>query len=88
MSNDATVNYSLLRRNPTKWAVEFEGREAVVQKTGLTKRGQRWRLLDGGNSLFFRSRREAFYFFRTGKKFVTTPVFAVLNGKRSLRRVR
>ena len=81
----------MLRRKPSKWEVEFEGRKAVIEKTSSTDRGIRWRLTpDGGHIAggFFKSRREALYYFTTGERFKTTPRFAVVVGRRGTKRVR
>jgi len=77
--------YKMLRRKPSKWAVGHDGREGTVEKTGDTARGRRWR--DDGGRLF-PSRRAAFYFFETGHRFTTTPVYAVINGRRGTKRSR
>lgn len=82
------ISYTLLRRKPSKWEVEFEGRTATVERTGIADRGTRWKLTDGQRGGFFKSRRAAFHFFKTGERFVTKPIYSVVGGKRSQRRVR
>jgi len=70
--------YEMLRRKPSKWAVEFEGRTGTVEKMDKLPRGKRWRLVTGDerNVLkYFRSRREAFHYFKTGERFTTNPVY-------------
>lgn len=92
-STKPQIKYTLLRRKPSKWAVEFEGRTGTVEKTGDTGRSGRWKLTedtseDSRSIRHFRSRREAFHFFRTGERFETNPVFAVLGGRRGTKRIR
>ena len=76
----------MLRRKPSKWAVEFDGREGTVEKTGIADRGTRWRLTCEGGGGFFPSRRAALFFFETGERFKTNPVFLVVGGRRSAKR--
>ena len=94
MCNKFTMK--MLRRKPSKWGL-FDGHlaHAYVEKTGETARSRRWRLqpLDvtlehSGGPRYFRSRRAAVHYFVTGEKFETSPVFAVVGGRRSQKRVR
>ena len=79
----------IVRRKPSKWAVEFDGRTGFVEKTGRTERIRRWKLtLPDGPGGYFASRRGAIHYFVTGEKFETNPVFAVLGGRRGTRRIR
>lgn len=82
------ITYTLLRRKPAKWAVEFDGREGTVEKTGIADRGVRWKLTTESGGGFFKSRRAAFHFFKTGERFETNPVYAVVGGRRSQKRVK
>ena len=83
------ISYTMLRRKPTKWAVEFEGHTGTVEKNS-SKRGDRWKLTeheseDSNVVRYFKSRRAAFFFFEYGKQFETKPVYIKLGrggGKR------
>lgn len=80
--------YTLENKKPTVWRVEFDGRTGHVLKSeddGV--RSKRWQLKEGEETKFFKSRRAAFYFFRTGEKFETKPVFA-RGAKGSQKRIR
>lgn len=82
------VKYTMESRKPTVWKVEHEGRTGYVLKSeddGV--RCKRWQLTEGEETKFFKSRRAAFCFFETGKKFETKPVY--LRGARgSTKRIR
>lgn len=56
-----------------------------VTKTGIADRACRW-LLEGVG--FFPSKRAAIYYEKYGKTFKTKPVYEVINGRRSQKRVR
>lgn len=93
MSTNTQIKYSLMRRKPSKWAIEFEGRTGFVEKTGDTGRSGRWKLIectseDSRSIRYFKSRRAAFHFFRTGERHETKPVYAVLGGRKGTRRIR
>ena len=81
-----SCNRKRLRRKPSKWAVTCGEREGTVEKTGIADRGTRWRLTCEGGGGFFPSRRAAVYFFETGERFKTNPVFLVVGGRRSAKR--
>jgi hypothetical protein len=82
------IKYEMTERKPLPtYKVEHDDRFAEVKKT----EDNRWELRGLGTdceSLFFKSRRAAFYFFETGEKFKTNPVFAVLGGRKGQRRIR
>ena len=81
-------SYTHESRNPTVWRVEFEGRVGHVLKSeddGV--RCKRWQLTEGEDTKFFKSRRAAFYFFKTGEKFEPKPVYAI-RGKGGAKRIR
>ena len=60
-----------------------------ITKTGRTERCRRWHLtIDGKPGGWFPSKRAAKCFAETGKKFKTKPVFAVIGGRRSQKRIR
>lgn len=82
------INYEMVGRKPATYRVEHDGKFATVKKTGDTTRCKRWELFLANESLFFRSRREAFHFFETGEKFVTKPVYQVLGGRKGNKRIR
>jgi len=81
-------SYEMVGRKPAVYKVEKGGEFATVKKTGDTTRSKRWELFLANESLFFRSRREAFHFFKTGEKFVTKPVYQVLGGRKGNKRIR
>ena len=85
-SNNPTIK--MLRRKPSKWAVEFGEKSGTVERTGIADRGTRWKLVSNFGGGFFPSRRAAFHFFVTGERFKTNPVFEVINGRRSTKRSR
>jgi hypothetical protein len=86
------ITYKLLRRKPPKWHVTDGERTAYVIKNPDNQgRAKRWLVVPDnyeGKQKFCPSRRAAFHFFRTGEKFTTTPVYAVVGGRRSQKRVR
>ena len=77
------VRYEMVERKPLPiYGVELDGRAACISKTGDTDRGLRWSLEEVGQpKRHFRSRREALYFFETGKKYKTNPVYSMKGGK-------
>jgi len=81
------LKYTMEMRKPTiVWRVEFKGRIGHVLKNEDTSRAKRWQLTEGDQDIaFFKSRRAAFYFFETGKKFKTKPVYAGMRGGGSKR---
>lgn len=72
---------------PIAWRVEFDGRTGKVSKTGDATRSKRWHLegTSYNEDAHFRSRREAFHYFKTGEKFKTKPVYAGMRGGGSKR---
>lgn len=83
------ITYKLLRRKPSVWAVEHDGRTGTVAKGPHDAApSKRWKLDGDAGAHFFKSRRAAFHFFRTGEKFTVKPVYAVIGGRRSQKRVR
>lgn len=84
------MKHTLVQRKPSVYDVEFEGRRGRVSKTGETTRSKRWHLegVSYNEERHFRSRREAFYFFETGEKFKTKPVYATLGGRKGTQRIR
>lgn len=90
-------SYTLESSKPTTWRVECGGSFGFVMKNEDTSRSKRWILItdpeqnDGGvlegEKKFFKSRRAAFHFFKTGEKFETKPVYDV-RGKGGARRIR
>lgn len=92
MDTSPRFTYELLRRKPSKWKVYFETRTAYVIKNPDNEgRAKRWLLVPDnyeGAQGFFPSRRAAFHFFKTGKRFTTKPVFAVMGGRRGTKRIR
>jgi hypothetical protein len=82
------MKYTLVERKPAVYDVEFDGRSGRVSKTGDNTRSKRWHLIADGEDRYFRSRREAFHFFKTGEKFKTKPVYASLGGRGGTRRIR
>jgi hypothetical protein len=88
----AKFTYKMLRRKPPKWHVtEGERTAYVIKNPDDQGRAKRWLLVPDNYDApqkFFKSRRAAFHFFRTGEKFITKPVYAVIGGRRSQKRVR
>ena len=83
------IKYTMETRRPNPaYAVDDGTKMGVVAKTGDNTRSKRWVLqMEGEEDKFFKSRRAAFFFFETGEKFVTKPIYA--SGARgSQRRIR
>lgn len=83
-----SVKYTMTQRKPFPvYEVSVGEREAVVMKSeddGV--RSKRWQLIEEGNeTLYFSSRRAAFYFFEIGERFKTKPVYAGMRGGGSKR---
>lgn len=76
----------MIQRKPESiYGVEYDGRVGLVSKTGDDQRSLRWKLeLVDGESKHFKSRREAFYFFETGKKYETNPTY-IMQGQKGVR---
>lgn len=70
-------SYTLEKRKPAVWRVEADGRTGyVLKRDDEGDRAKRWQLTVGEETTYFKSRRSAFVFFRTGEKFSPKPVFA------------
>jgi len=93
-------SYKMEQRNPIVWNVTFGDKIGQVFRNidKPTPRSKRWCLVDltefQGQDvenpvevpiLYFKSRRAAFHFFKTGEKFKTKPVYAGMRGGGSKR---
>ena len=87
------MRYTLIQRRPFPiYDVEFEGKRGTLMKSkdgGI--RCKRWALVEDENLeevKYFPSRRAALFFFETGEKFKTNPVYATLGGRKGTTRIR